>query len=141
MYVLSAAVLALLAAPSVLAAPSFETDLEKRGFPPRCPKGRTAKSKGVPPAPNGCTAVPDGIFKGCCNTHDKCYANCGRSKLQCDSAFRTCMRSACDSHYPKWYQAPVKAVCKKGADTYYTGVAVGGDVFFKNANAKHCKCV
>lgn len=136
----SALALALLA-PAALAAPPFETDIEKRGYPARCPAGQTAQSKGIAPTPNGCTAVPDGVFKGCCNTHDSCYADCGRTKRQCDDAFLVCMRAACEEHYGAWWKALIKASCRAGAETYHAGVAVGGDIFFLSATKKHCTCV
>lgn len=116
------------------------TNLEARGYPARCPDGQTAKSKGVTPDLNGCSGVPDGKFKGCCNQHDICYSTCSRTKRDCDDTFYTCMKEVCSTNYNKWYEAPVKAACYAGAATYHTGVAVGGDSAFKKRTEKHCTC-
>lgn len=116
------------------------TTLEARGYPARCPAGQTARSKNVAGEENGCSGVPDGKFKGCCNAHDLCYSDCARTKRDCDDTFHACMKRVCEVEYEKWYEAPVKAACFAGADTYHAGVAVGGDIAFMRRTEKHCTC-
>ena len=120
-------------------------DLEERGTPlgQRCPTGQTAVSLGVPATPNGCGTkainVPDFSYGPCCNAHDICYSTCSKNKATCDTEFKTCMKAMCTAKYA-WYD-PRRIACNSGADLYYDGVHLAGEIAFDKATAKHCKCV
>lgn len=124
---------------SLVAAAPTERDLEARGYPARCPAGQSAVSLGVALGTNGCSFVPDFAFTGSCNTHDRCYGTCSRTKRSCDDAFLTDMEAVCNSNYAD--AAVKRTACLAAAKTYHAGVAVAGDTAFENATKKHCKCV
>lgn len=115
-----------------------ERDLAPRGNPARCPSGKTAVSRGLTPTTNGCSFVPEYKFHACCNSHDRCYGTCSRTKASCDVTFLACMQAVCTATYGAGI---ARTACLATAGTYYTGVNVGGDIAFKNASEKYCRCV
>lgn len=115
-----------------------ERDLATRGNPARCPSGKTAKSRGLTPATNGCSFVPEYKFHSCCNSHDICYGTCSRTKASCDTSFHTCMKNVCTATYSAGIK---RTACLAAAATYYKGVDIAGDNAFENASEKYCRCV
>ncbi|MFE9339646.1 phospholipase A2 [Streptomyces sp. NPDC007063] len=92
---------------------------------------------------DGCS-VPTGlfpyreVFRPACVQHDFGYRNYGgnhelgldptrATKNWIDSRFRTEMRRICDDRYSA---AGRHRNCRRAADTYYTGVRIGGDKAF-----------
>lgn len=117
--------------------------LEKRDSTGRCPNG--IKDLGVAAEPNGCgpkghiDLVPDGALGDCCNAHDRCYANCARSKKECDSAFGNCVIATCKQKYGSWN--PIRYTCITQGAVYTDAVVIAGGPAFKTATKEHCKCL
>lgn len=95
-------------------------------FYPLCFYFKRWVSNGKTETPDGCSA---GIAKGtnfgwthCCNQHDSCWGDCGKTQSFCDNQFHNCMKSVCDSKYKKWYQYPAKITCRRTADIWATAV-------------------
>lgn len=69
-------------------------------------------------------------FTESCRSHDRCYDTCGRSKVDCDGAFHSDLRSACRNAYSNWLQRPQRRTCLELANTYYSAVhRMGGDAY------------
>jgi RHS repeat-associated protein len=121
------------------------------------------KENGEIPPPDGCSAPgalpgePDNptgkcSFLGACNTHDKCYSNCSKSRKDCDTDFYNNMVAACEKCanarnangtrvYSSRLGRRVLAKCKSWADKYYAGVRLGGGDPFIIRQKKNCKCI
>lgn len=69
-------------------------------------------------------------FISCCNTHDKCYADCTRSQQNCDLAFKHCLLSKCTSE-----------PCRLAANAMYQAVNLFGESAFNQAKKEACVCV
>jgi hypothetical protein len=87
--------------------------------------------------------VPDRFgaadFTAACQAHDACYDTCGPSKRDCDSRFRSDLRSACRRSYRKWWQFPGLAACLAVAGSYSLAVERrGGDAYRAAQRAKGC---
>lgn len=108
-----------------------------------CPPGQTPRpNPGYTPTANGCTGVPDLIFKRCCDRHDICYGTCDPScaaRLNCDREFLTCMNQACRDTVP-WWTPRLRAACYATALTYYGGVRLLGNSYFCDAQRDACVC-
>lgn len=122
--------------------------LAKRDPTGRCIGNKKPKSKGVPIVPNGCgpggklgDLVPEGHFGGCCDTHDRCYSTCSRSRLSCDDSFHSCMKGVCGDKFSGWRNIPKRVICTGKALIYYRAVRKFGLIPFLSATKKHCKCV
>ncbi|MEH0109172.1 phospholipase A2 [Tersicoccus sp. MR15.9] len=60
-------------------------------------------------------------FRSACAQHDACYsATSTTSRLDCDTAFLTRLRTACSTAYPAW--SPLRYTCYGVAWTYYEAV-------------------
>ncbi|KAK9719222.1 hypothetical protein K7432_004944 [Basidiobolus ranarum] len=97
-----------------------------------------------PPVPeaNGCgpkglgVFVPEYLFAECCNAHDLCYSDCGRTKGQCDTTFLKCMETVCDTQ-----RAKNPRLCQRLATVYHDVVAADSScVFYKNSLKNYCQC-
>ncbi len=88
------------------------------------PKGLACGAAGsdwvVPDSPGGFD------YTRCCEEHDKCYADCNKTKEQCDEEFRECMYRRCR------YQHGGKK-CVKWAERYWLGVDRLGQGAYDNA--------
>lgn len=94
---------------------------------------REKRAKPLPPnwKPNGCSRVPDSgpyfDFESVCNGHDKCYAQ-QRGFHFCNDGFKKAMYRHC-----KTRSGAAGSFCRRTADTYYTGVEVGGKGAYDDA--------
>lgn len=110
-----------------------------------CPTGYVRESKpGFRVTVNGCGPQASRItgplnsavrnfqpeFISCCNSHDKCYADCTKTRSSCDLAFKNCMLSKCDD-----------TACRLAANTMYQAVNLFGTNPYNNAQQQACKCV
>ena len=58
-------------------------------------------------------------FEDSCNRHDVCYADCTKTRSQCDTAFKSGMYARCNG----------RSTCQMIADIFYTAVRQGGRKF------------
>lgn len=85
------------------------------GGVPRCPNTpddviATLKSGARGNNPNGCGSktdvVPDWNFGRCCDGHDNCFDDCGKTFETCNEVFLNCMHGKCrellDSFWTSW---------------------------------------
>jgi hypothetical protein len=89
---------------------------------------------------NGMDFVPDWSFGRCCDTHDNCYDDCGKTFGQCNADFYYCMHGKCgelNSIWTFW----LRAACEVMASSYCTVVQLGGQNAFNQANSERCECV
>ena len=123
-----------------------------------CPSGQKPCSNGLTPAVNGCGAkwsqyvVPDHPpggtdFTEACNGHDRCYADCTKTKEHCDEEFRTDMRAACHLKYGWMAITPpptelVKRlrVCLAEAEIYAKAVRDQGEQAHTETQEEYCTC-
>jgi secretory phospholipase A2 len=78
-------------------------------------------------------------FTPACRAHDACYETCGASKGECDSRFRSDLRSACRRGYRHWWQAQGRAACLVVAEGYALAVErLGGDAYRDAQRAAGC---
>ena len=72
-------------------------------------------------------------FTEACMHHDQCYAEGGGplDRLQCDNQFLSEMNAWCESAWNRFDSRLWR--CKLVAATYYTGVRLGGWLYFYNA--------
>ena len=85
-------------------------------------------------------AVGESVIIPCCNAHDICYDTCGRTQIQCDKAFRSCLNSACNSlrgNSFKWWIEFRRAACKLDGRTLYEIVNLSGTEAFNAAQIAH----
>lgn len=68
-----------------------ETEKEKENEPKR-----QCKFLGLPMQNND---LPVGGMAECCYRYERCYSSCGQVKLQCDTEFRSCLRSICKQKF------------------------------------------
>ena len=102
-------------------------------------KRRTKPEKeGQDPGKNGCTGVPDSPlgfnFTGACNTHDECYADCNKTRAQCDEEFLANMQTICQSY--SWTE-----LCNEFALLYAGTVAIVGGVAYNSTQEEWCELV
>ena len=71
-------------------------------------------------APDGCTGVPDGGARSCCNQHDLDYTRSGVPRQEADRRFRECLRS---------HGMPVRAW------VFWVAVRCVGWAFYEKADA------
>lgn len=108
----------------------------------RCPK--RIIDLGVTATPNGCgpqnfpDLIPDGALGKCCDAHDRCYADCSRSKKDCDDSMGSCGRGVCKALFSDWVTLNI---CLTQVKVYTKAVELWGKGPFENATKKHCKCV
>ena len=76
-----------------------------------------------------------GTFRDVCNAHDTCYATCRSDRGTCDSGFLTAARNRCQ-------QLPGNARqrCNAAALAYYSGIRLGGQNYWVDAQKEHCDC-
>lgn len=144
-----------------LSRPATLTD--PRGQKPiTCPKGKVVVSKGIPVTVNGCgdgstlgALVPDKLhllgvsFESACNTHDRCYSDCEKSKAFCDEQLFEDAKIQCWlrfgwMHSFKPWPPDLKAkylACASIAKVYETAVRKLGESAHTAAQKHHCKCV
>ncbi|KAK4188071.1 hypothetical protein QBC35DRAFT_497327 [Podospora australis] len=120
------------------------------GWAPRC-EGTArnvwprVKSGARDPDPNGCGSrkdkVPDLNFRGCCNEHDNCFDDCGKTFERCNLEFGACMVRACVNDYSRWYNFWLQPGCIATAGFYTTVVSTwpGRDAFY-DSNEARCEC-
>ena len=72
-------------------------------------------------------------IESACQNHDKCYADCSRSKSQCDTQFYHEIRRAC-------FNNGSAVACNLASLGYYAAVALKGRDAFDNAREKCDKC-
>lgn len=122
------------------------------GLDPRCwgaPSNVIAAVKpgARPQQANGCGSgatasfIPNWNFGDCCNAHDFCYDDCGRTWEGCNFDFLGCMYSKCWDVADSWtfWLAPA---CFGMADLYAGVVSsVAGAIAFRGSNSDRCHCV
>ena len=126
------------------------SDAKKKSADPgsTCPKKyRTNQSNGREPTVNGCGSasfdVPDSFFgmvsfTPACNNHDRCYGQCGASKVECDVALGLAMRKAC---LPLMIFPPLYGLCAAQADIY-TAILIAApmaDEAFNSSQDEMCE--
>jgi RHS repeat-associated protein len=149
----------VLSNPTTLADPRGEKPIE-------CPASHSAISNGIEPTPNGCGSgwtagiVPDTWppFVGtvnltpACNTHDRCYADCDKTRAECDQQFGKDIEAACTwayavSKWPiDWFELRVRKeqarLCVRiAARVYQAAVEQVGEPAHTTAQKRHCECV
>ena len=81
------------------------------------------------------TPISASQFKAACNEHDDCYDTYGKSKQECDDAFRKRTNSICSRDHKTLVERPLKIQCFAMAKTYYIGVRDLGQSAYENAQA------
>lgn len=127
---------------------SFRREL---GYMPRCPL-RGADIFAVPNPfrraenPNGCGSgdtgglVPDLNWGHCCDAHDNCFDNCGKTFQGCNNEFLGCMHAQCRADI-KWWNFWMYPGCVAVANFYWLFVSSpAGVVAFYDANSERCTC-
>lgn len=104
-----------------------------------CPPSNETQAAGIG---DGCS-VPDpsaadylfpnvgmftGDFETACDHHDKCYSTLGTTYSQCDGAFLSDMRSACNAHYSPLLVPDLNLACMVTAQQFHDAVVVYGNV-------------
>ncbi|XP_039857585.1 group XIIB secretory phospholipase A2-like protein isoform X2 [Simochromis diagramma] len=98
--------------------------------------------------PNGCSTSLVGFqldlgipaMTKCCNQLDMCYENCGTSKYDCDSRFRSCLHGICsDLKKSLGFVSKVQA-CESMADALYNTVWTLGCRPYMNSQRAACVC-
>jgi RHS repeat-associated protein len=106
-------------------------------------KGRTKNQKGKATG-NGCGTAggvrpPQGFggtdFTSACNSHDKCYGECGKDKATCDQTFGDDLANACKSGQTGVW----KAACLADAATYKNAVIGLGSSAYETAQDDFCE--
>ena len=65
-----------------------------------------------------------------CARHDECYDTLGKTKEECDNAFKSGMRDSCKRAYNSVFHAVQKKGCLEIANTYHSAVnRLGGDAY------------
>lgn len=116
-----------------------------------CPSDYTKRPKaGNVPVVNGCGGQgsdfqpPQRFFKApftpSCNTHDRCYEDCGKSQSDCDTEFYFDLVDACKTAYPGVLQTLMRNSCYDVAAVYYAAVALKGGEFYAAGQQKACEC-
>jgi RHS repeat-associated protein len=149
----------VLSDPTTLADPRGEKPIE-------CPASHSAISNDRPVTVNGCGSgwtagiVPDTWppFVGtvnlapACNTHDRCYADCNKTRAECDQQFGKDIEAACTwayavSKWPiDWFELRVRKeqtrLCVQiAARVYQAAVEQVGEPAHTTAQKEHCECV
>jgi RHS repeat-associated protein len=75
-------------------------------------------------------------FSPCCQNHDDCYGECGKSKSSCDNNFLSCMVGSCGSPFFN----PFYSTCGGLALLYYGAVAGAGQGAYDDAQGKCDDC-
>src|SRR5690606_7148144 len=70
-------------------------------------------------------------FVSCCNTHDRCYADCNKSQNTCDLEFKNCLLSKCSS---------IAFHCQLAANAMYQAVNLFGKSAYEDGQRKGCYC-
>lgn len=120
------------------------------GFAPRCPFTAPnvwprLKANPRPNNPNGCGSgsfkVPDLNFRHCCNDHDNCFDDCGKTFERCNLEFLGCMTRACINDFNRWYNFWLQPGCI-ATGAFYASVVQGpaGVVALYSANKDRCEC-
>jgi len=65
-------------------------------------------------------------FTSCCQKHDDCYGDCGKTKEECDNEFYECMARKCKENFGS-------KKCYRWADTYWDFVDEYGQDAYDNA--------
>lgn len=117
-----------------------------------CPSGTYKRRKpGFRPYSNGCggegiteNIVPNHFlnanFTLACDTHDLCYADCSRTKKQCDDNFYDDLVAICRKTYPTGWDAVPRGLCEAAAWGYYEAVNSFGHSFWAEAQIEGCQC-
>lgn len=80
--------------------------------------------------------LPGGVnITRCCNAHDCCYDQCGRSKSFCDDQFLACMEAAC-----RKYSSLPRDCINRARHVYYEGVVKLGGPSYRDAQVESCGC-
>ncbi|KAJ4297233.1 hypothetical protein N0V88_004151 [Collariella sp. IMI 366227] len=122
----------------------------ENGWMPRCPnRGSNIFAFPRPNRrnenPNGCgsnngmgSVVPDFNWGHCCNKHDNCFDDCGKSFSTCNNQFLGCMYDQCGADV-KWWNFWMYPGCIATANFYWTIVSspLGVDAFY-TANKERC---
>ena len=100
-----------------------------------CPNGQAFQNSN-PITTNGCgtpglTLPVDPFgYTSCCNGHDVCYQQCGKSKEQCDREFMGCMMGICKGDQ----------LCVGGANAMFNAVAAAGCPAYTSSQQSICSC-
>jgi hypothetical protein len=81
----------------------------------------TGLGRFVPNAPTGAD------FRPSCDNHDRCYGTLGKSKSECDKQFHNELLGVCGRTFRTIITRPLRGVCNKVADVYYTAVLESGN--------------
>lgn len=117
-----------------------------------CPAGWVKERiPGHVPTPNGCGGegftqyiVPDSFirvnFTQACVGHDLCYADCEKTREECDSRFREDLMAECERAYPGFWGSVPRQVCYGLAGIYHVAVLWAGKRFWLASQKKGCQC-
>lgn len=133
--------------PALLALTLVSGCLEDVEYPPYDAKKNYCGPEGLFSVPRG-SLLSAADFNRACYHHDKCYAECGKTKrtqADCDESFKQTMYDACDDAFDKEMNVcdaragynPFKytciasaraaaSACWTQAKTYHVGVSAGG---------------
>ncbi len=76
------------------------------------------------------TSLEKAAFYKACQGHDDCYGMLGKTKEECDKAFRDRLRKECERAFNTVLEAPCRAQCYVAAEAYYQAVKQnGGDAY------------
>ncbi|KAK4203480.1 hypothetical protein QBC40DRAFT_317296, partial [Triangularia verruculosa] len=100
-----------------------------------------------PVVPNGCGSkgtewVPDFIWTGCCDSHDRCFGACYMGFRDCNTIFLDCMYRACwNSLGPNRYETQSLMACGSTANFYFAVVSswIGRNAY-NRATKERCQC-
>ncbi|KAK0663439.1 hypothetical protein QBC41DRAFT_284544 [Cercophora samala] len=98
-----------------------------------------------PVVPNGCGSkgtewVPDFIWTGCCDDHDRCYGACAMGFRDCNTIFLDCMYRACWNSVSRLNPTSLMA-CGSTATLYFSVVSSGlGRDAYNRATTERCQC-
>lgn len=88
--------------------------------------------------------VPELYFHDCCNTHDRCFANCYAWFERCNIAFRNSNLDTCWERYPPpsdIFEDFQRWICTKLARLYgYAVTTIVGLGAFRDATDTFCDC-
>lgn len=74
----------------------------------------------------------------CCDAHAQCYGTCGSGFQQCEEAFTSCLRDACEAEFEQGSDEDTE--CRTTAAAITMGTRMGGCKHYERAQAKACDC-
>ena len=71
-----------------------------------------------------------------CEMHDTCYDSLGKTRVECDTGFKTNLLAACTEKYSEQNCSESKKLCDAMANKYAEQVTAGGQPYFEKAQEK-----